>query len=43
MKGNRLYCLTTFLILQIAFLFGQDTRIEVPNFKRINEALNSEK
>jgi hypothetical protein len=32
MTGNRLYYLTAFLILQTAFAFGQDTKIEVPNF-----------
>ena len=32
MTGNRLYYLTVFLILQTAFAFGQETKIEVPNF-----------
>jgi len=32
MTGNRLYYLTAFLILQTAFAFGQNTKIEVPNF-----------
>ena len=32
MTGNRFYYLTAFLIFQTAFAFGQDTKIEVPNF-----------
>ena len=32
MTGNKLYYLTVFLTLQTAFAFGQDTKIEVPNF-----------
>ena len=32
MTRNRLYYLTFFLFLQTAFAFGQDTKIEVPNF-----------
>lgn len=32
MTKNRFSCLTVFLILQTVFVFGQDTKIEIPNF-----------
>lgn len=32
MIKNRSYCLAALLILQTVFVFGQDTKIEIPNF-----------